>query len=33
MAPVDFSGKWKLDKAENLDEYLKAIGELDTIIL
>ena len=24
--PVDFSGTWKLEKDENLDEFLKAMG-------
>ncbi len=27
MAPVDFSGKWKLDRSENFDDYLKVMSK------
>ena len=27
MAPVDFSGKWKLEKVENLDDYMKKLSK------
>merc|ERR1712014_255943 len=29
MAPVDFSGKWVLDKSDNMDAYLAATGRGD----
>ena len=28
MAPVDFTGNWKLEKVENMDEYMKELSKL-----
>ena len=31
MAEI-FAGKWKLDRSENFDDYLKELGKLTTVL-
>ena len=33
MAPVNFTGKWKLNRSENFDDFLKEMGEFLCLIV